>query len=400
MQRRRHQKGQLIQTETGYAVRFYESGEGHRRRVQTWLGDFKQLPNPTAAKNAMDAVLFTVNQNPTANPQPNTTTFRVFAQRWLTDCEHRKQKPVKPSVRSNWDGILTNHLNPMIGEIPLAECGNRIMRSIVERLTKKRLSPATIKNITLVVKLVRASAINEDGDQIFPIKWNSRFIDAPMVDTTKQHKPAFTGEQVTKIVQAASGRLRMAAVLLAASGLRIGELLALECRHVGESSIEVGQAVWGGKVGTPKTQNAYRVVDLHPDVADLLRKYIGDRKKGFVFRTSSGNTLSPSNLQRRELNPILDSLKIARSGFHSFRRFRNTHLRQQHCPPGILTFWMGHADPSMSSHYDRSREDVQFRRDVAKAMGLGFQLPTATLTGAIGRQEKEVETEAVPCQSR
>jgi hypothetical protein len=83
--RRRHQKGQLIQTETGYAVRFYESGEGHRRRVQTWLGDFKQLPNATAAKNAMDAVLFTVNQNPTANPQPNTTTFRVFAQRWLTE---------------------------------------------------------------------------------------------------------------------------------------------------------------------------------------------------------------------------------------------------------------------------------------------------------------------------
>jgi hypothetical protein len=58
---------------------------------------------------------------------------------------------------------------------------------------------------------------------------------------------------------------------------------------------------------------------------------------------------------------------------------------------------MGHADPSMSSHYDRSREDVQFRRDVAKAMGLGFQLPTATLTGVIGRQEKQVEAEAVTC---
>lgn len=397
MQRRRHQKGQLIRTETGFAVRYYQSGEGRRRRVQTWLGDFKQLPNDTAAKNAMDAVLFTVNQNPTANPQPNTTTFRVFAQRWLTDCEHRKQKPVKPSVLGSWDGILTNHLNPMIGEIPLADCGNRTMRSIVERLTKKRLSPATIKNITLVVKLVRASAINEDGDQIFPIKWNSRFIDAPMVDATKQHKPAFTGEQVTQIVQAASGRLRMTAVLLAASGLRIGELLALECRHVGESSIQVEQAVWGGKLGTPKTQNAYRVVDLHPDVAKLLREYIGTRKKGFVFRTSSGNTLSPSNLQRRELNPILDSLKIARCGFHSFRRFRNTHLRQQQCPTGILTFWMGHADPSMSNNYDRSREDVEFRRDVAKAMGLGFQLPTATLTGANGRQEKEVEAEAIPC---
>jgi len=41
---------------------------------------------------------------------------------------------------------------------------------------------------------------------------------------------------------------------------------------------------------------------------------------------------------------------------------------------------MGHSDKSLSDTYDRSREDVQYRRDVAKSMGTGFVLP-ATVIG-------------------
>ncbi|MGO9591159.1 MAG: hypothetical protein ACLP3K_14075, partial [Candidatus Acidiferrales bacterium] len=91
----------------------------------------------------------------------------------------------------------------------------------------------------------------------------------PIVDETKQRKPSFTGEQVEAIVKAATGRLQMVAILFAATGLRAGELLGLEVRHFDGSSVKVEQAIWGGdgKVYEPKTQNAYRVVDLHPDVA-------------------------------------------------------------------------------------------------------------------------------------
>jgi hypothetical protein len=74
-------------------------------------------------------------------------------------------------------------------------------------------------------------------------------------------------------------------------------------------------------------------------------------------------------------------------GFHAFRRFRNTFLRQSHCPDGVLKFWMGHAEGDMSDRYDRSREDVQYRKDVAKSMGLGFELPK-TLTPKRVKEEK------------
>ncbi len=170
----------------------------------------------------------------------------------------------------------------------------------------------------------------------------------------------------------------------------------------------VSQSVWGGnnKVGTPKTQNAYRVVDLHPDVATLLKQFIGTRTSGFVFQTSSRKPITQTNLLRRELHPLLDELEIGRRGFHAFRRFRNTFLRQSHCPDGVLKFWLGHSGKDMSDLYDRSREDLQYRRDVAKSLGVGFEVPKAlvakhskaseeVLSGAKGRFSESLETEAI-----
>jgi integrase len=398
--RRRHQDGQLIELQNGYAVRYYEDHEGQRLRVQKFLGSFEELPTRRSAQNRMQAELATVNQNPVAHSARPTATFRMFSRQWLEDCEQRKQKPIKPSVARDWRSILKNHLNPLIGEIPLSYVGNRTMKSVVEKLSKKELAPATIKNICLVVKLVVASAVDDDGNQLFPMKWNSRFIDAPQVDPTKQRKPSFTSAEVEKVIQTATGRIQALCLLLAASGLRIGEAIGLECRHFDGLALTIEQAVWGkGQVQAPKTRNAYRAVDLHPDVASLLKQFVGDRKKGYIFQTNGGQPVTQANVLKRELHPLLAILGIGKRGFHSFRRFRNTHLRQSRCPSGIQKFWMGHAGESMTDTYDRSAEDLQYRKDVAVSMGTGFEIPkmlTAkpskkTLAGVNGRQSETVE---------
>jgi len=387
LSRKRHQAGQLVDLTNGYAVRYYENGEGQRLRVQKFLGTLQDLPTRRSALNAMQSEMAAVNSSVTVQPQQSAQTFRQRAMKWIEDCEQRKQKPLKPSVSCNWRGILKNHLLPLIGEIPLCDVGNKTMRSVVEQLSRKKLSPATMQNILLVAKLTVASDIDDDGNQRNPRKWNSRYIDAPPVNSKEQHKPSFTGEEVTRIVAAASGRLQMLCVLLASSGLRVGEALALECRHFDGSGIEVAQAAYLSRIIKPKTKNAYRVVDLEPSVAALLKTYIGSKRTtGFIFCSSSALPLSQSNLLRGGLHPVLASLGISMRGFHSFRRYRNTFLRQSHCPDGLLKFWLGHSGSSMSDTYDRSGDDVQYRKDVARSMGTGFVLPVSGVTG------REVET--------
>jgi integrase len=374
--RRRFQRGQLIQCEHGWAVRFYEDyvdqGKRRRRRVQHLLGSFEKL-SKRQALSEMAKKMAAIND---LSVHPRTTLpFREQAQVWLQQCRTRKRKPLKPSTLSGWEGILERHIDKVLGDVPLSDVGNRTLKDLVEKLMQKSLSAQTIKNVVQVVKLMKGSAKDEEGNEVYPTKWNHEFIDMPIVDEATRNKPSFTGEQVSNIVATAVGRLQMACVLFAATGLRAGELLGLEVRHFGGNTITVEQAVWSGKVQAPKTANSRRVIDLHPDVANLLREFLGERKAGFIFQTSGGQPITQTNLLKREFHPLLEQLGISKRGFHSFRRYRNTFLRNARCPEGLLKFWMGHANTSMSDNYDRVRDDLQFRREVAASVGVGFELP-------------------------
>jgi integrase len=314
-----------------------------------------------------------------AAQQGTGTTFRAQSILWMSHCRSRKRKPIKPATLTNWQSYLDNHILPVLGNQPIVEVNNASMRKLVEVLVGKGLSAQSIKHICLPVKKVKASVVDANGDELYPIKWNKEYIDAPVIDPRKQNTRSLIGEEVTKIVAALEGKMQRLHILFAATGLRAGELLGLEVRHFDGHSLKVEQSVWQGKVQAPKTLNSYRTVDLYPDVAKMLSDFIGDRKDGFIFRTSTGKPLGQSNILRRGLHPVLETLGIKRCGFHALRRFRNTYLRNYtSCPNGLRNFWLGWSGKDMSDHYDKIREDTDYRRDVAKSVGIGFDVPKPT----------------------
>lgn len=306
-------------------------------------------------------------------------TFRAQSILWMSNCRSRKRKPIKHATLTNWQSYLDNHILPVLGSQPIAEVNSSSMRNLVEVLVGKGLSPQSIKHICLPVKKVKASVVDANGDELYPIKWNKAYIDAPAIDVRKQNTRSLIAEEVTKIVAALEGAMQMFFVLFAATGLRAGELLGLEVRHFDGHCLTVEQSVWQGKIQTPKTPNSYRIVDLHPDVAKMLSDFIGDHNGGFMFHTSTGKPLGQSNILRRSLHPVLETLGIKSCGFHAFRRFRNTYLRNYtSCPNGLRNFWLGWSGTDMSDHYDKIREDADYRRDLAKLVGIGFDLPKPT----------------------
>ncbi len=400
--RRRYQKGSVLllgsKTQPRWYGRFYvdtvENGETRRRHVQVFLGDFVvgKFDTEKLAMRELEKHLKPIN-DPNYHARP-TTTFREFAEQWIEKCRVRKRKPIKPSVLYNWRRILDNHVLPVLGDWTLPEISNAAMKELVKVLDGKKLAAQTIKNVCLVVKLAMKSAVDEKtGDRLYPITWNAEFIDAPEVVQDEQHAPCFTGEQVSSIVKATSGQVQMLAILLGATGMRAGEILGLECKHFDGSSIKVEQEIWGGKVQKPKTRYSERVIDVSPDVCRLLKTFIGDRKAGFIFQTRTGRPLSQTNLLKRDIYPILEALEIPQCGFHAFRRFRNTYLRNRTaCPAGLLKIWMGHSTKKdMSDRYDKIKDDVPFRREVAARCDIGFDLPSA-LTPKLGRSAAPFRT--------
>jgi Phage integrase family len=127
-----------------------------------------------------------------------------------------------------------------------------------------------------------------------------------------------------------------------------------------------------------KTEGGRRDVDICPALAEMLKKYVGDRTSGFLFQNKNGNSLSQTNLLRRGLHPALKKLGQPKAGFHAFRRFRTTWLRKNRTPEDLIRFWLGHADQTVTDGYSKLREDVQYRREVADKIGLGFALSSQT----------------------
>ena len=312
-------------------------------------------------------------------------TFKQQGELWLRSLANRKRNPIEQTTIDTRRYALDKWIYPFLGHTYLADLNNHVLKELVERMAGS-LSPASIRDYSNIVKAVVASAIDENGEEKFPRKWNDGYIDAPAVK--EQRQPTATCVGLAEIVLFATGQYRMLYTLLAGCGpLRAGEALGLEIdKHISSDfrTLTVVQKAKRGEIQTYlKTENGTRQVDLCSSLASVLREYVGDRKSGSLFHSSTGAQLLQSNALSDSLHPLLDYLAHDRGGFNIFRRFRLTHLETSGCPEALKHFWSGHAPRHVSERYVKLGQDRDFRLMWAEKIGLGFDLP-GTVSGQRG----------------
>src|SRR5262249_37909 len=162
---------------------------------------------------------------------------------------------------------------------------------------------------------------------------------------------------------AAPARYRVLFTLLAGTGMRIGEAIAL---HLEDLDLEHGviyvrRSVWRGHEQTPKTENAIRQVDIDPFLAAVLKEYIGDSKRTLLFETGKGPPFNDANIRNRVLKPLLVRLGIPHAGLHAFRHGRVTVLRKKGTPADLQKLWIGHSNLRTGDRYSRTDEELEYR---------------------------------------
>jgi integrase len=144
-------------------------------------------------------------------------------------------------------------------------------------------------------------------------------------------------------------------------------------------TIYVRKSVRHGVEQDPKTVTAVRDIDVAPELANAVKRYIESRgfnKSTYLFQTSRGEPLSQRNVLRDSLHPILKRMGKEKCGFHVFRRFRASWLRKNRVPWDLEKMWMGHAHKDLTDRYaEQLREDLKYRREWCEKIGLGFVLP-------------------------
>ena len=109
--------------------------------------------------------------------------------------------------------------------------------------------------------------------------------------------------------------------------------------------------------------------------------------------------MSPRNITRDSLHPILKKIGRNAAGFHAFRRFRESVPQMSEARTLLIDSWMGHANRDMSGRYGKQLLDnVQWRQECAAKVGLGFTLPeeeSESLLDKSGQDLKSEEQQAV-----
>ncbi len=299
-------------------------------------------------------------------------TFESQAARWLQEGQLRKLDPIRPRTALNYKSQIETHLNPLIGKLTVDVVGNKAVRDVVASLAARGLSAATIQLNINIIKQIRGSAVNQEGEQLYPYTWNSRFIDAPAIENQK--RPVQTAQAVQGALNLAASHERALYAVLAGAGLRISEALALTAAPnddgkstvwlPSESKIIVRQQWNGTTFGPTKTKAGVREIDLCSKLNSYLIANIKLENHGLMFPNSQ-------NYYRQQAvrHGII-------GGFHSLRRFRVTYLRMQGVPDSLVHFWIGHEDSTVTGRYTEVGSEIEARKNQAEKVGLGFELET------------------------
>lgn len=211
---------------------------------------------------------------------PTQLTLNEFFVEWKTKW---LEKSVSESTIMLRIGSFKNHISPVIGHFPMHKITTLMLLDLMENLTRKDGQPG-------VLSASSKHEIHKVLVSIFQraLEWNI-IKENPMtgVDAPKQKRKesnninAFSIEEVERLISESQTELahwRLFILLALSTGMRRGEIIALEWKHINlnEGILYVEQSLTRGREGVdlkaPKS-NSHRVVSLPDSVIQELKSY-------------------------------------------------------------------------------------------------------------------------------
>jgi integrase len=294
----------------------------------------------TEAKEKMQKYMEQINAGVNQDLAKNLTFGDWFAT-WL---ELYKQSKLRISTLENYQMYARLHILPALGHIPLANLNTDDIQKLYKQLQKAGKAPATISKVHQIIHSCLEKAVEKRL-----LAWNpSKATEKPPVRSKKAE--AMSEEDMDKflsLVWQEIPKWKAAFLMLLGTGLRIGELLALEW---GDIDLE-GQVVYvrrtlsrtkskGLTVEAPKTEQSEKPVPLPEVVIQALKEhrkvqlqlilYKGNayQNRELVFGTDNGTYMYPRNFQRKYYS-LLKKAGVKHLKLHGLRHTFATRLLEE-----------------------------------------------------------------------
>ncbi len=289
-------------------------------------------------------------------------TFGSWIQTWMDDY---KKVSLRLSTWETYDRLIRIHIKPALETYTLRDLDTGHIQRLYNKMIENGSSSATVRKVHQIIDSCLAKAKENRL-----IAWNpADSVELPKLESKKVR--AMTTDEMTKFLSVLKLDVWGVGLLtLLGTGLRIGELLALEWPDIDlrKKIIHVKRAMMRTKakglvLGEPKTPRSVRDIPIPPYLAAAIRLYRIKQVKGrlasgekyqdnnLVFCTSKGTKIIPRNFQRKYYKLRDDTGLPNDLNLHSLRHTYSTRLLEQGENMKTIGELLGHVHVDTTGRY-------------------------------------------------
>ena len=274
--------------------------------------------------------------------KPNTPdmTLETLMWNWLNSVSNQ----VKLSTYLKYESMVRNHLTAGIGQLP----ARAVTGSMIDQLADEKLhghsplSPKSINDLLVILGMAFTYAHEEYG------------IPKPTIRRVKEdpREMRVLSRQEQQVLEAYllqdMDHYKLGVLLALYSGLRIGELCALQWEDIRDGNIFVSKSlhrirkgdVTRVEVSSTKTVSSNRVIPLPSFLISILEER---RSSGPVLQTLGGKAVEP-RLMQHHFSRHIAACRLEKTNFHALRHTFATRCIEAGFDIKTLSEILGHTD--------------------------------------------------------
>lgn len=301
---------------------------------------------------------------------------------WLNEwLENYVRLTAKDRTYTRYSEIVACHISRRLGHYEIGELSPIILQKYITELSQSgnlRTGKSLATNSINAIITVLQSSLR--------VAYKLNLIDKNIADniirpkTIEKQVQCFSVEEQRKIeaaVFAGKKPYMIGVVICLYTGLRIGELLALEWTDIdfSERVIHITKSCHDGKsangsfgkvIDTPKTSSSVRDIPIPKHLLAVLKAY---KKKFAKWVISDGKREMTTRRYQRNFKSLLTKLGIEHRGFHALRHTFATRAVECGFDVKTLSEILGHKNPTiMLNRYVHSM--LNHQRDMMNLLGM------------------------------
>lgn len=315
-----------------YAVASATGDDGTRTRPRVG-------PYPTAreAQDALDDLIADIRKGTFA--QDDRTPLGDYLRAWLKV----HATTLKPSTAHGYGAVIDRY-TPPIGAVPLADLRPSHLNALYAGMTKRGLSPHTVRTVHVVIRRALADAVRE-GTMTRNVAEAASLPRVPHVEQS-----AWSADEARAFIDATVADPHHPLFVTAlTTGMRRGELAGLRWEDVdlaaGTVAVKRTRTVIGGRIveGEPKTKTSRRTIDIDPGTVAVLRAWRLRQGPGAV-----GVFPGYPDTFSKAWDDAVKRAGARRIRFHDARHTAASLMLQAGVPVNVVSRRLGHASPMVT----------------------------------------------------